>query len=599
MGSDHHKKHKKDKKKKKRKHHDSQEEGVKEEVVKAEPQIELPQSNKDEAFVWKKKQEEVGLDQLDEGDRELFAQMKEKEKKIELWKVQRRREEREMEQAARAEELDRERLEKEREMFKEWQEQEGQFHLEQARLRSELRIKNNRANPIDLLAYYIHHANDSTATEIVGEPLSVVQNLSLQDLEDLQADIKVYKDLDKTKTEQIFWEALEVVCEDQIKQNKKKIKIEKNRSSINTAVGVDVTKIFTSKTSFQLAEMYKGIRTKLEKGGPIDVSYWENVSQQAFVEISKARLREKHEEITKRREFATKSKDASDGKSSDQLFPIDQPETEPATKVEEVEEFVKPAAKPLIDEEEKEEKVTKKKKRKKEEAQTMKIVKKDNKDELCMQEYEDLCYTPIRIDTIDMDALVYTDQKIQREIKELRVEVNLSRGISTTNSKTDSNRGVDLEEQAQALMGPATEDEELFNADIDIGKQNYSWADKYKPRKPRFYNRVHTGYEWNKYNQTHYDQDNPPPKIVQGYKFNIFYQDLIDPNLTPEYKLTVCKDEKEFCILKITAGPPYEAIAFKVLNKEWEYSNRYSFKSQYSQGIFQLWFQFKKYRYRR
>ena len=37
--------------------------------------------------MWKKKQEEVGLDQLDEGDRELFAQMKEKEKKIELWKV--------------------------------------------------------------------------------------------------------------------------------------------------------------------------------------------------------------------------------------------------------------------------------------------------------------------------------------------------------------------------------------------------------------------------------------------------------------------------------------------------------------------------------
>ncbi|KAJ8304258.1 hypothetical protein KUTeg_017841 [Tegillarca granosa] len=28
------------------------------------------------------------------------------------------------------------------------------------------------------------------------------------------------------------------------------------------------------------------------------------------------------------------------------------------------------------------------------------------------------------------------------------------------------------------------------------------------------------GFEWNKYNQTHYDIDNPPPKIVQGYKFN-------------------------------------------------------------------------------
>lgn len=48
---------------------------------------------------------------------------------------------------------------------------------------------------------------------------------------------------------------------------------------------------------------------------------------------------------------------------------------------------------------------------------------------------------------------------------------------------------------------------------------------------------MHTGFEWNKYNQTHYDMDNPPPKIVQGYKFNIFYPDLIDKNSTPEFSL--------------------------------------------------------------
>ena len=56
----------------------------------------------------------------------------------------------------------------------------------------------------------------------------------------------------------------------------------------------------------------------------------------------------------------------------------------------------------------------------------------------------------------------------------------------------------------------------------------YWWHEKYRPRKPKYFNRVHTGYEWNKYNQTHYDHDNPPPKVVQGYKFNIFYPDLID-----------------------------------------------------------------------
>lgn len=48
-------------------------------------------------------------------------------------------------------------------------------------------------------------------------------------------------------------------------------------------------KIFASKTSSQLAEMYKGIQAKLKKGGPIDVSYWENVSQQ--VSYSDLRLK--------------------------------------------------------------------------------------------------------------------------------------------------------------------------------------------------------------------------------------------------------------------------------------------------------------------
>lgn len=43
--------------------------------------------------------------------------------------------------------------------------------------------------------------------------------------------------------------------------------------------------------------------------------------------------------------------------------------------------------------------------------------------------------------------------------------------------------------------------------------QVYWWHDKYRPRKPKYFNRVHTGYEWNKYNQTHYDHDNPPPKV--------------------------------------------------------------------------------------
>ena len=65
--------------------------------------------------------------------------------------------------------------------------------------------------------------------------------------------------------------------------------------------------------------------------------------------------------------------------------------------------------------------------------------------------------------------------------------------------------------------------------------QVYWWHDKYRPRKPKYFNRVHTGYEWNKYNQTHYDHDNPPPKVVKGYKFNIFYPNLLDKTKTSIY----------------------------------------------------------------
>lgn len=50
------------------------------------------------------------------------------------------------------------------------------------------------------------------------------------------------------------------------------------------------------------------------------------------------------------------------------------------------------------------------------------------------------------------------------------------------------------------------EEEELFNLEENITRTtSYNWEDKYRPRKPRYFNRVHTGYEWNKYNQTHYE----------------------------------------------------------------------------------------------
>lgn len=134
------------------------------------------------------------------------------------------------------------------------------------------------------------------------------------------------------------------------------------------------------------------------------------------------------------------------------------------------------------------------------------------------------------------------------------------------------------------LAKGVSENEEIFTGEESVGSgAQPQWASKYRPRKPRYFNRVQMGYEWNKYNQTHYDHDNPPPKVVQGYKFNIFYPDLIDKTKGPTYKIErengrkrgqsfAAAGEEDTCLIRFMAGPPYEDIAFRIVDKEWDYS---------------------------
>jgi len=157
-----------------------------------------------------------------------------------------------------------------------------------------------------------------------------------------------------------------------------------------------------------------------------------------------------------------------------------------------------------------------------------------------------------------------------------------------------------------------SDNEEIFTGEEEVSTAKPAWADKYRPRKPRYFNRVQMGYEWNKYNQTHYDHDNPPPKVVQGYKFNIFYPDLIDKSKAPTYRIEreggrkrgqsfAPAGEEDTCLIRFIAGPPYEDIAFRIVDKEWDYSAKRErgFKSSFEKGILQLHFQLKKIYYRK
>ena len=149
------------------------------------------------------------------------------------------------------------------------------------------------------------------------------------------------------------------------------------------------------------------------------------------------------------------------------------------------------------------------------------------------------------------------------------------------------------------MVEEGVETEENFNVEADdVIHPEPTWSiTEYRPRKPKFFNRIVMGYEWNKYNQTHYDEANPPPKVVQGYKFNIFYPNLADMTKTPTYKVErnrqrrkyvgggggTSAGEDETCILRFMAGPPYLDIAFRIIDRDWDYSSRFNrgFKSSF------------------
>ncbi|KAK7255655.1 hypothetical protein RIF29_29070 [Crotalaria pallida] len=187
--------------------------------------------------------------------------------------------------------------------------------------------------------------------------------------------------------------------------------------------------------------------------------------------------------------------------------------------------------------------------------------------------------------------LLHGDEKVEEPKKQVQV--------AAIASKPEDN----FEIMAMKAMGAMEDGDAVFGsvAEVNLELPVYWWHEKYKPRKPKYFNRFHTGYEWNKHSRTHYDRDNPPPKVVKGYKFNIFYPDQVDKSKSPTY--TIEKDNgsngDETCIIRFQAGPPYIDIAFRIANEEWEYSQKKGFKCTFEQGVLKVYFNLKRYRYRR
>ncbi|XP_065278176.1 splicing factor Cactin [Emys orbicularis] len=539
-------------------------------------------------FIWSKALEKKGIGHLEEKELKERNKRIQEDNRLELQKVKQLRLEREREKAMREQELEMLQREKEAEHFKTWEEQEDNFHLHQAKLRSKIRIRDGRAKPIDLLAKYISAEDDDLAVEM-HEPYTFLNGLTVSDMEDLLEDIQVYMELEQGKNVD-FWRDMTIITEDEIAKLRKLEASGKGpgerREGVNASVSSDVQSVFKGKTYNQLQVIFQGIEGKIRAGGPnLDIGYWESLLQQLKAYMARARLRERHQDVLRQKLYKLKQEQ---GVESEPLFPILKKEPSSPSDRPDPEESApaqpgpSTAGAPSEGGGEAEAKA---------EGEGEAVLMEEDLIQQSLDDYDAGRYSPRLLNSHELPC----DAHVLEAEEDLQRLLLLRQQLQATGDASESAEDIFFR-RAKEGMGA---DEAQFSVEMPLTGKAYLWADKYRPRKPRFFNRVHTGFEWNKYNQTHYDFDNPPPKIVQGYKFNIFYPDLIDKRSTPEYFLEACQDNKDFAILRFHAGPPYEDIAFKIVNREWEYSHRHGFRCQFANGIFQLWFHFKRYRYRR
>jgi hypothetical protein len=488
------------------------------------------------------------------------------------------------------------------ELFDEWATQEEKFHLENAKVRSLIRIEQGRERPIDLVAKETHIASGEEfedMTVLDKPPHQLFVAMSPQECEENFAEIETF--IKNDTRHKAFWKAMKYCCQDACdqKQREKAGRAKPGATLSGLGAGVaegvtsDIHELLASKSKSDLEDMHIEIKKNIAQGGAgIDTQFFDAVASKIPLYMCRAEIEELHFKAKKKSEawleenvlrLAATTQAGNSPPPADQSSDDDMP------------------AKPTGDWDD------------------LPLGKRDEEDDLSPQ-LEPLSVLDERrgpgacspvlepISAFDPEDLLdpEEDERILKQVRRTLIEAFCGTpdvSSSTLDRSRDDElfaqeKGKSMGDDEVAFNAPGKGTGDDFHGEVSLPARHYEWEDKYAPRKPRFFNRVKTGYEWNKYNQTHYDHDNPPPKIVQGYKFNIFYPDLIEKAKAPQYFIEK-SDTPDTCTLRFHAGPPYEDVAFKIVNREWNLSHRFGFRVVFDRGVLQLYFNFKRHRYRR
>ncbi|EXJ83304.1 hypothetical protein A1O1_06923 [Capronia coronata CBS 617.96] len=484
------------------------------------------------------------------------------------------------------------------ERMREWVAQEDEFVLRQAKKKAEIRVKEGRAKPIDWLAVTLRVVDptrdpldeevDEKDLEFV-DPESVFDGLSESQLGELRKDIDTYLNLEINRKNRDYWQTMQIICKDR----QKKLRASGPEGRAVSSVASDIDKLLAPKTHEQLEVLEKQIRNKLDSNEPIDTDYWQQLLDSLLVWKAKAKLKKVYQDVLDSRLQQLRQENERKAHQAQQDF-----KDASVTTTDPIQYSKDLDPEPLLE-----------------------ISAKDKTLEIQDESTFLHSVAASRRKVINMGYVPAPKGNVQNTTSSTpsRPSAQPSNPIDPT-SRFEQAGATDSSAVTKALFDREVakgmnENEEIFTGEEEVAgtsDEKPLWSGKYRPRKPKYFNRVQMGYEWNKYNQTHYDHDNPPPKVVQGYKFHIFYPDLIDPTKAPTYKIIreggrkkgqtmAPAGEEDTCIIRFMAGPPYEDIAFRIVDRDWDYSAKHDrgFKSTFERGILTLHFSFKRIVYRK
>jgi len=516
-------------------------------------------SNLSETFIWKKKITKLATEGTLNPKWRKQLKSKREELRNEIDEVKARREQRDMEKEMA--ELQRAEIQKQEEARNalEFEQRGESFEVQQLKQRRDIRLAEGRGGPIDFFSKNFDLLDPALEEEMTNyqmemrEPAKLLEGRGFKDLDQIKLDIEKFLVFEKKGTKaHEYWQAIMVLVNDQLERLHMGAR-EANSGGIHESVMQDVLAKLGEKTYVELESMEKAMEQKVRNGGSgVDVEYWNTILQRLKVLKAKAKLREIHTEII-------------------EVF---------VSRLERIREMAK-----------KEEEAYERERRKRNAELENWITAQEGS-----ESENEGGYSP-QLEHGNDDDAVDVEQD-EREHKRRRMEL-----LATEQMKQKENEKMQsAAAQEMGLDEKLASGEALFSEEVDVTHKRYAYYDKYRPRKPKYFNRVHTGYQWNKYNSTHYDYDNPPPKVVMGYKFNIFYPDLVDPGRQqPTYFVEPTEKgwDDDICLIRFHAGPPYEDIAFKIVNKKWEYQSRRGYRCTFERGVLHLYFNFVNYRYRR